>query len=121
MRYATFLTLSLLFSGGLFAQNADPWTLERAVQHALDNNLQIRQSQLFEEQARLRLQQTKNDKLPSASGSSNVGLQFGRTIDPTTNTFDQQTIGFQGYQIQAGVTLYNGGLIKNRQKQAEIN
>ncbi|MEO0731515.1 MAG: TolC family protein [Bacteroidota bacterium] len=120
MRYATLLTFSLLFSGGLFAQANQPWTLERAVQYALDNNLQIQQSQLFEEQARLQLAQAKNNKLPTVSGSSNVGLQFGRTIDPTTNSFDQQTIGFQGYQVQAGVTLYNGGLIKNRERRAEI-
>jgi outer membrane protein len=95
--------------------------LEKAVNHALENNLQVKRLDNFAEIARLNLQQAENGRLPTASGSSNVGAQFGRTIDPTTNEFNAQTIGFQGYQLNAGVTLYNGGLIKNNLRQAELN
>lgn len=121
MRYATIFTLSFLFACGLQAQSNTPWTLERAVTHALENNLQVKRLNNFGEIARIQLQQAKNNRLPTASGSSNVGAQLGRTIDPTTNEFEQQTIGFQGYQLQAGITLYQGGRIKNALQQATVD
>jgi len=122
MRYITFFILAILFTVGLQAQSADgPWTLERAVSHALENNLQVKQLDNFAEIARLRAKQAQNRRLPTASGNSSVGVQLGRTIDPTTNSFRQQTIGFQGYTLQAGITLYNGGAIKNGAAQAKVD
>lgn len=121
MRKVYILLLAVLSTGALSAQNGDSWTLERAVEHALTNNLQVKQLNNIAEIARLNREQAKNGRLPTASGSTNVGVQLGRTIDPTTNTFDQRTIGFQAYTLQAGVTLYNGGLIKNNLRQAELD
>ena len=121
MRQVYFLLFVFLSTGTLFAQSGDAWTLERAVEHALTNNIQVKQLNNIAEIARLNRQDAKNGRLPTASGSTNIGVQLGRTIDPTTNEFNQQTIGFQGYQLQAGVTLYNGGLIKNNLRQAELN
>lgn len=120
MRQIYLFLFACLFSLGLAAQGDTPWTLEKAVTYALDNNLQVKRLDNFAEIARLNLKQAQNGRLPTASGSTNVGAQLGRTIDPTTNAFEQQTIGFQGYQLNAGVTLYNGGLIKNNLRQAEI-
>lgn len=121
MRQVYLLLIACLFSCGLSAQGSTSWTLEKAVSHALENNLQVKRLDNFAEIARLNLKQAQNSRLPTASGSSNVGAQFGRTIDPTTNEFNAQTIGFQGYQLNAGVTLYNGGLIKNNLRQAELD
>lgn len=121
MRHSTLTLLLLFVSVGLAAQSDDQWTLERAVSHALTNNLQVRQLDNTAELTRLSLDRAKAGRLPNLSASSNVGLQLGRTIDPTTNTFDQQTIGFQGYQIQGGVTLFQGGTIKNGIRQAELD
>ena len=120
MRYATLFAfvLSPLLA---FAQTGDNWTLERAVDYALTNNLQVRQLENAAELAAIGLDQARAGRLPTLSGSSNVGLQFGRTIDPTTNTFDQQTIGFQGYQLNGGITLYQGGAIRNGIRQAELD
>lgn len=121
MRQFYLLLLACFLSFGISAQSASPWTLEKAVNHAIVNNLQVKRLNNFSEIARINLQQAENNRLPTASGSSNVGAQLGRTIDPTTNEFEQQTIGFQGYQINAGITLYNGGLIKNNLAQAQID
>lgn len=121
MRHSTLILLLLFVSGGLMAQSDDQWTLERAVSHALTNNLQVRQLDNTAELTRLNLDRAKAGRLPNLSGSTNAGLQFGRTIDPTTNSFEQQTIGFQGYQIQGGITLFQGGNIKNGIRQAELD
>lgn len=121
MRQLYISLFACLFTLGLSAQNDTEWTLERAVEYALANNLQVKQLNNIADIARINQQQAINNRLPTASGSTNVGAQFGRTIDPTTNEFNQQTIGFQGYQLNFGVTLYNGGLIKNSLRQAELD
>lgn len=121
MRHTTLLLLLLFIAGGLSAQSDDRWTLERAVEHALANNLQVRQLDNTAELTRLSLDRAKSLRMPNLSASTNVGAQFGRTIDPTTNTFDQQTIGFQGIQLNGGITLFQGGRIKNGIRQAELD
>jgi len=121
MRHIHLLLFAIVISTGLSAQNDGQWTLERAVDYALTNNLQIKQRNNFTDVARINQQQAGNNRLPTASASTNIGAQFGRTIDPTTNEFNQQTIGFQGYQINFGINLYNGGLIKNSLRQADLD
>lgn len=121
MRQLYLLLFACFSSFGLSAQSGDNWTLERAVDYALNNNLQVKRLDNLAEIARLNRQQASNSRLPTANGSTNVGAQLGRTIDPTTNTFDQRTIGFQAYNLQFGVTLYNGGLIKNTLRQADLD
>ena len=71
------------------------WTLQRSIQYALSNNLDIRQSVLNERLSKLELQQSQLSQLPNASINTNVGRSYGRSIDPTTNQF-----------INAGYTFY---------------
>ena len=60
-------------------------------------------------------------RYPNVRGTASGGAQFGRTIDPTTNSFDNQTIGFNNLSITAGVTIYNGNRINNTIKQSRID
>lgn len=121
MRNSYFILFLLAFSFGLAAQDGSVWTLERAVEHALQNNIQVRQLNTLADISKLQVQQSLNSRLPTLNASTNVGGQFGRTIDPTTNEFEQRNIGFQSYQLNANVTLYGGGLIKNNIRQAELD
>lgn len=121
MRKSYFILFFLTLSFGAIAQDGNVWTLERAVEHALSNNIQVRQLNTLADISKLQVQQSLNNRLPTLSASTNVGVQLGRTIDPTTNEFEQQNIGFQGYQLNANVTLYGGGFIKNSIRQAELD
>lgn len=121
MRQLCLLFLAYLISLSASAQDTPPWTLERAVNYALENNLQVKRLDNLAQIAQINQKQARNNRLPTANGSTNIGAQFGRTIDPTTNQFEQRTIGFQGYSLNLGVTLYNGGLIRNNLAQAELN
>lgn len=122
MRRILPLIIFVLLLPALSAGQTDSrWTLERAVEYALDSNLQVRQLTNVAETNRLRVEQAKKAAYPTLNAGTNGGLQFGRTIDPTTNTFDQQTIGFQSINLQANALLYNGGQIRNTRRQAEVN
>ncbi len=105
----------------MIAQNDTEWTLEEAVTYARENSLQVRRLDNSTELARLDLQQSKNNRLPSLNGGTSVNLLLGRSIDPTTNTFEAQNIFSQGYQLQGAVTIYDGGLLRNSLRQSEID
>lgn len=115
-----FLLLLLIGSlNTLWAQ--DTWTLERAVRYALDNNLQVQQAGYGVRSAELDLRQDQFSRLPNINGSVSAGIQFGRTIDPTTNTFDNERIGFNSYNISVGAPLFQGGFINKSIQQSTLN
>src|SRR6185312_11969980 len=53
--------------------------------------------------------------------SGNVGGQFGRSIDPTTNLYTTNNFFFNQFQLQGGAEIYNWGRLKNTQAAAEFN
>ena len=110
--------LILVFSQ---ANAQSKWSLERCIYHAFENNLGIKQSQLAVQQATLAEQLNKNARHPSINASSSFGYQFGRTIDPTSNTFSLDALAGQSIGINARATLYNGGRINNQIEQSRLD
>ncbi|MBL7829064.1 MAG: TolC family protein [Saprospiraceae bacterium] len=114
----TYLFLALiLFSTGLRAQ--DTWSLERCIEYARDNNITIKQALANVRTAALSEQQAKASRLPNVSANADFGEQFGRRIDRVTNQFTNEATGFSSVGLNAGVNLYNGGLINHSIKQAK--
>lgn len=117
--------LSLIFSLTLLlsqiAIGQETWSLEKCIDYAKENSIAIKQAQLGVANAVLTEKGSKMARLPSLNASANGGAQFGRTIDPTTNSFASQTIGFNNLQLNTGVTIFAGGRIKNTIKQSQAD
>ncbi len=105
MRKTYLLLIALLGTATVNAQDS-LWTLQRSIQYAVDNNLDIKQSVLNERLSRLQLQQSQLGMLPTASASGNVGRSYGRSIDPTTNQFIDAKYYFVGLNGNADVLLF---------------
>lgn len=99
----------------------ETWSLQRCVEYARNSSISLKQSQNSIALAKLVNAQNRLNRLPNLSGSASGGWQFGRTIDPTTNTFNNQTIAFNSFGLNAGATLFSGGFINNSIKQSEID
>jgi outer membrane protein len=104
-----FLQLGLIVTG--FGQ--DKWDLQRCVEYAWANNITIKQSKVQAELAAVDLKQSQWGQYPSADFNTNSGLQWGRSIDPTTNSFTTNQLLFQSFSFNAGVTVFNWNRIKN--------
>jgi outer membrane protein len=113
------LVVAVLFSPK--GESQEVWSMQRCVEYAKVNSLAIKQADLGVKDALLSQKQSSYSRLPSVNASVTGGVQFGRTIDPTTNSFDNQTIGFNSYQINAGATLFAGNRINNAVKQAKLS
>ncbi len=104
------LVLMLLVN---FAKAQEIWSLEKCVRTALDNNLNIKSTKLLQRSNEVDVTSARHARYPDLSVGSNVSWNFGRTIDPTSNTFTTETFFRNGLSLSSAVTLYNGSTIKN--------
>jgi outer membrane protein len=103
------------------AQNDEVWDLRKCLDYARENNLLIQQADLSVDISEINLQENRLARLPNLNLNSNFGINFGRTIDPTTNTFDNQRIKYNSVSINAGIPLYTGNRIVNAIKQSKYD
>lgn len=98
-----------------------PIDLEQAIGIALKNNPQIRQADLQVQASTNQYHQSKWQRWPSFNFSASQGFNSGRSIDPYTNQFIQQNIGYNNFNLGAGVTLFNGLQVQNTIRQNGLN
>ncbi|HTQ64582.1 MAG TPA: TolC family protein [Puia sp.] len=83
------------------------WDLKRCVEYAINNNLSVKQADIDARFAKLTYEQSKASQFGQANFSTQLGLNFGRSIDPTTNLFTTSQNVYQGIGLQAGANLFN--------------
>jgi outer membrane protein len=106
------LTLFCILSYS-FAFTQDTWSLKRAVQYALENNISVKQADVQSRLAALNLKQSRLMQIPSANVSASTGLNAGRSIDPTTNQFTNTQLFSAGFNVSTAMTVFNFFSIKN--------
>jgi outer membrane protein len=118
----TKLFLALLILGFLStnAQEPSPWTLQKCISYALENNTSVQQNILQGEIAKNNLKQSKLSRIPTLNGSGNHNYNIGRTIDPFTNSFNNTSIQSNSFSISSGVLLYGGSQVNNTIKQNSL-
>lgn len=96
-----------------------PLSLQECVQMAIENNLDVKQSDLSMERAGVTMRQSKANLLPNVGGEINHTLNQGRSIDLSTNSYvnQQQTSG--SYSLSGNVTLFNGLRLLNTLKSSQ--
>lgn len=99
------------------------WTLEKCVEYALSNNIQVKQQLLQVKIEQALLQQDKLSLLPSVNGGASYGYNFGQTIDRYTNQFASNSVQSDNFYLGSSVTLFGGlqklNQIKQRKKDLE--
>jgi outer membrane protein len=113
------VTLILIYSTDISAQEI--WSLERCVNHAIEKSLQIEGSKLTLKGTEVDITEARHSRYPNLSGNTNVGWNFGRSIDPTSNEFITETFFNNGFSINSNVLLYNGGRVNNTIMQSIQN
>lgn len=124
MQLPTITTLMLvallsIVSSDTHAQ--EEWTLDRCIAHALENNIQIKQSALQQESARLDKSQSLADLFPDLNASTGFNMNFGRNIDPGTNQFVNEQVNSNNFRVGSNVTLFNGLRLLNSLKQSHLD
>ena len=119
MRKLRLLLLTALFPFSIFAQEV--WDLEKCAAYAIANSIDLKQSELSVADAGVLKKMNEQQKLPALSANTSAFTNFGRTIDPTTNDFVTSAFLSNNLSLNASITLYNGGFIKNSIRQSELD
>ena len=119
MTRLTQLLILLFFAQISPAQSG--WTLQMAIDHALQNNLTIKQGQLTMESSHLNYLQSKEALLPTVSGFAGHNFNFGRNINPVNNSYVKQNVQSSQFGLSTQVTLFSGLQNVNNIKLTELN
>ncbi len=114
-----FLSIGFFFTS--FGQSSNLWSLQKCVDYALENNITILQNQVQGEIIANNLTQAQMSRLPSLNGSGSHNYNNGRSIDPFSNSFVNQTIQSNSFSLNTGVLLYGGNQINNSIKQTKVS
>ena len=108
-----------LSSGLIGAQEV--WDLEMCLSYAIEHSIDIQQSDYLIDDAAIQTKISESQRYPSLSAGVGANWNTGRTVDPTTNDFNNATFFSNGYQVNSGVLLYGGGRLKKAIEQSRIN
>lgn len=120
LRAVLLSSMAMLFiSGGIFAQKL--WNLEECINHALENNIRIKQSILEVEAGEISVKESWLNMLPSANASASQSFGWGRSLDQSTYDFVDQQTQQSFFNLSSDVTLFSGFQKQNtmRQRRAE--
>ncbi|AWO01713.1 TolC family protein [Chitinophaga alhagiae] len=100
------ISVMLLFANPRPVAAQDSWSYQRCLDYALAHNLTLKQSELQQRLAALTLKQNRLSQLPTINAGLNGGYRFGRSIDPTQNTFVTQSLFNSGFSIDASADIF---------------
>lgn len=99
------------------AQAGPAYSLQQCIDTALARNIQVRQSGLLAEAASVNLKQARAALLPDLSFNADHGSNRGRSIDPFTNAYVNQSVNYASYGVSSGVVVFNGMALQSSVKQ----
>lgn len=100
---------------------SEPWSVERCMQYAADHSHTVRQQQFALEDSRAAKTQAIGAFLPSVYGAVDGQMNFGRAIDPSTNTYTDVSTLYNGYGLQASLVVFDGLQRYNNLRLAKAN
>ncbi len=96
------------------------WTLRELVDYAIANNLTVKRSNYNVRSGEINLLQSKMAMLPNLNANGNYGINWGRTIDPTTNIFTESEVQNSNLSASSSLLLWNGFRLFYNLKQNDI-
>lgn len=108
------LIFILLLLTGVSGYSQVLWTLDDCIRYAEENNIALKRQSLVTEQRKSDLLANRATVLPNLNLQSQGRMNFGRSVDPVTNTitFNKNMNNF--YSLSTNVGLFNGFATVNR-------
>ena len=109
MRFSKYILTLLFITGSIWANAQDTdtsFTLQKCLDIAIKNNLQVKQSNANAELARIDYRQSIENLLPNISGSATRSFNNGRAINPSTNGYVNQSATNDQYGLSGSMTLF---------------
>ena len=116
------IAILLLINVSLISAQNKVWSLKDCINYALNENINIRKSNLSVKESEIRLSQSKTNRIPTLNGSASTTYSWAKEQMTESNSFgDKSRKNISTFGLSSGTTLYNGGKLKNKIKEADVN
>ncbi len=115
------LTACTVGSGCFYLPAQKPWTLDQCINYSWDNNFSVHNQELGVKISKIDYLQSVNDLLPSLTGQSYYNQYYGRSVDPTTNSYIDVRFFNNSYGVYSSVDLFNGFMKMNTISMQKLN
>jgi outer membrane protein len=119
MKKICFLGVVVFVTNLLPAQQT--YSLKQCVETAIANNPLVKQSEWQLQTAQVNWQQARANFLPAISAGIGHGINQGRSIDPFTNAYVNQSLQSANYGASVNLPLFNGLNIQNTVRQNSLS
>ena len=127
--YRTGLALLLVLACTGIARSQERWSLKRCIDHAIEHNINIRQTANQAEQSRVDVNTAKWARLPNLNGSANQSWSWGRSqtavADEETGEYNTVYVNTKNnntsFSLSAGIPLFTGLQLPNQYALAKLN
>lgn len=106
--YSNFFSGLLFISSSLYAQAQEVWDWDRCLQHAIENNLQIKLDAINIELAELQLQQDRLNLTPFVQADAGYTYAIGRTVDMSTYQYVTKPVNTGNLQVSLNQPIFEG-------------
>lgn len=112
--------ITLTLAAPLIANAQQEWSLDRCVSYAIEHATEVGRERIEQKQAQTEYRNSLLDFLPSLSAQVGGQYNWGRNIDPETNTYNTITTFNNGYQINASLPVVDWGHTWNAFRKARL-
>lgn len=112
--------ITLTLAAPLIADAQQEWSLDRCVSYAIEHATEVGRERIEQKQAQTEYRNSLLDFLPSLSAQVGGQYNWGRNIDPETNTYNTITTFNNGYQINASLPVVDWGHTWNAFRKARL-
>lgn len=102
------------------AKAQETWSLQKCINYALENNIQVKQQALNTEYYTNQRDQARNNRLPNLNANVQNYSSYGRSLLPDNSYKDINSNSTAG-NISSNVTLWNGFVLTNSIKMADMD
>ena len=119
MMKAKFVIVAMLVSLGAGAQ--EKWSLRQCVEHALDNNIEIKQREIALDRQEIEVHTAKFRRLPNLGARAGQSFSYGRVASPLDNTYFDRNTRNTSFEAATSVSLFSGMQITHNIALAKLN
>jgi outer membrane protein len=122
-RLSAFIICFLLsaLSGKYLNAQQRVWSVDDCINYALGKNIQVQKAKVSNDISQINLDYARSAWHPSLSGSARENLTWNNQSNTTTGSTEFKGTNGTNISVSSGMTVYNGGKIRNSIKQTETD
>jgi outer membrane protein len=115
------IAFTLLLSSFIGSSQSKKWTLEECVNHAIQHNITIKQSELDKQSSEINKKDAFGKFLPTVNARTSHSWNVGLNQNITTGLLEKQTTQFTSAGLGVGVDIYKGLQNQNQLRRANLS